>query len=49
VLRDGGVEFVESEAILEILGDLGVDYAQGYFVGRPKPLELTSDAGLLTG
>ena len=28
-------EFVESEAILNILQDIGVDYAQGYHVGRP--------------
>ncbi|MBP6734808.1 MAG: EAL domain-containing protein [Chromatiaceae bacterium] len=30
-------EYVETEAIYEILGELGVDYAQGYFLGRPKP------------
>jgi diguanylate cyclase (GGDEF)-like protein len=30
-------EFVESEAILEVLCELGVDFAQGYFVGRPVP------------
>ncbi|MGR9115215.1 MAG: EAL domain-containing protein [Gammaproteobacteria bacterium] len=28
-------EFVENESILEILADLGVDYAQGYGVGKP--------------
>ena len=31
-------EFVESEAILEQLRELGVDYAQGYHLGRPQPL-----------
>jgi diguanylate cyclase (GGDEF)-like protein/PAS domain S-box-containing protein len=31
-------EFVENERILEALGRLGVDYAQGYHVGRPAPL-----------
>lgn len=31
-------EFVENEAILDILGELGVDYAQGYHIGRPAPL-----------
>ena len=31
-------EFVENEAILERLRDLGVDYAQGYVLGRPEPL-----------
>ena len=30
-------EFVESEQILTILRDLGVDFAQGYFIGRPGP------------
>lgn len=30
-------EFVESAAILEVLCELGVDFAQGYFVGRPVP------------
>jgi len=32
-------EFVESEAILEKLREIGVDYAQGYGIGRPEPLE----------
>ena len=31
-------EFVESEAILEQLRELGVDYAQGFHLGRPQPL-----------
>ncbi len=30
-------EFVESEAILDVLCELDVDFAQGYFVGRPAP------------
>lgn len=33
-------EFVENEAILNKLGELGVDFAQGYAVGRPVPLAL---------
>ena len=32
-------EFVESEAILEKLKALGVDYAQGYAIGRPAPID----------
>jgi len=32
-------EFVESEAILACLRDIGVDLAQGYHVGRPQPLD----------
>lgn len=31
-------EFVESEAILECLQSIGVDYVQGYHLGRPGPL-----------
>lgn len=30
-------EFVHSENIFNIVKDLGVDYAQGYFVGKPLP------------
>ena len=32
-------EGVEGAQTLELLGELGVDYAQGYFIGRPGPLE----------
>jgi len=31
-------EFVESQAILDCLRELGVDYAQGYAIARPQPL-----------
>ena len=31
-------EFVETEATLSILKEIGVDYAQGYFVSIPKPI-----------
>ena len=30
-------ESVEDEATLEALSDIGVDYAQGYFLARPEP------------
>lgn len=33
-------EFVEDENILEILKDIGVNYAQGYGIGKPKEFEL---------
>ena len=33
-------EFVENDEILHMLNDIGVDYAQGYGVSRPKPIEL---------
>jgi EAL domain-containing protein (putative c-di-GMP-specific phosphodiesterase class I) len=32
-------EYVESEALIELVRDLGVDYAQGYAVGYPLPFE----------
>ncbi|KPK40458.1 MAG: hypothetical protein AMJ69_02260 [Gammaproteobacteria bacterium SG8_47] len=32
-------EFVEDEAICNALRRLGVDYVQGYWVGRPQMLE----------
>jgi diguanylate cyclase (GGDEF)-like protein/PAS domain S-box-containing protein len=32
-------EFVESRETLEALQSIGVDYAQGYWIGRPEPLE----------
>lgn len=33
-------ECIESDAIHRIVKDLGVDHAQGYAIGRPRPLEL---------
>ena len=32
-------EFVTSEAILKVLEEIGVDYAQGYYISEPQPLE----------
>ena len=31
-------EFVETEATLQRLRDIGVDYAQGFVIHRPEPL-----------
>ena len=31
-------EFVENDEIMRVLADVGVDYAQGYGVGKPFPL-----------
>jgi EAL domain-containing protein (putative c-di-GMP-specific phosphodiesterase class I) len=31
-------EFVESAEILQVLRAIGVDYAQGYAIGKPRPL-----------
>ncbi|WP_235981430.1 EAL domain-containing protein [Aquipseudomonas ullengensis] len=35
-------EFVESEAILAALREIGIDYAQGYVLDVPKPFELSA-------
>lgn len=32
-------ECVESDAILAAVGQLGVDFGQGFAIGRPRPLE----------
>ena len=41
-------EFVENDAILEKLRLLGVDYAQGYGIHKPAPLQLLCDDVRLT-
>jgi diguanylate cyclase (GGDEF)-like protein/PAS domain S-box-containing protein len=33
-------EFAENEEILHLLREIGVDYAQGYAIGRPQPFDL---------
>ena len=40
-------EFVESEATLEELRRIGVDYVQGYHVGEPRPLLIPLAVALL--
>jgi EAL domain-containing protein (putative c-di-GMP-specific phosphodiesterase class I) len=37
-------EFVESAEILDALRGIGVDYAQGYAIGRPQAFVATSPA-----
>ena len=32
-------EFVSSKEILEVVTEIGVDYAQGYYLGKPAPIE----------
>ena len=32
-------EFVENEATLQHLIDIGIDYAQGYYIGEPQPIK----------
>jgi len=40
-------EFVEDEVVLTRLRELGVDYGQGYHLGRPQPLEVFDNAGVI--
>jgi diguanylate cyclase (GGDEF)-like protein/PAS domain S-box-containing protein len=39
-------ESVETEAVLEKLGEIGVDYAQGFGVGLPRPIDDIAAASL---
>ena len=34
-------EYVESEDTRKLIGELGVDFAQGHIIGRPTPLDET--------
>lgn len=36
---DTVAEYVENQAIADVVRGLGVDYAQGYAFGKPEPLE----------
>ena len=38
-------EFVENDATLQLLAEIGVDYAQGFGIARPGPI----DAGMAEG
>lgn len=38
-------EYVENEAILRWVSELGIDYAQGYHFGRPQPAEIVLGTG----
>lgn len=42
-------ECVESEGILATVGQLGVDYGQGFAIGRPRPLEVVLQELLRAG
>jgi diguanylate cyclase (GGDEF)-like protein/PAS domain S-box-containing protein len=35
-------EYVESQAVIDKLKELGVDYAQGYYLGKPQPCNFAS-------
>jgi EAL domain-containing protein (putative c-di-GMP-specific phosphodiesterase class I) len=32
-------EFVENADILMLLKDIGIDFAQGYYIGKPQPID----------
>lgn len=32
-------EYVENEQVMDMLKELGVDYGQGYFIGKPRPFD----------
>ena len=32
-------EFVSSKEILDVIRELGVDYAQGFYIGKPEPIQ----------
>ena len=32
-------EFIENEQLLDVVRDSGVDFAQGFFIGRPQPMD----------
>lgn len=42
-------EFVAEEAVLEVVRELGVDYAQGYLIGEPVPFEMFVERHLSGG
>ena len=33
-------EFIENEAIYKIIKNIGVDFSQGYYFGKPEPLSI---------
>lgn len=42
-------EYVETEEIFNKLKEIGVDYGQGYWLGRPQPLEKAIETNLKPG
>ncbi len=38
-------EYVENEAVVELLTEIGVDYGQGFHLGKPEPLETFFNKG----
>ncbi len=42
-------EFVENEKVLGLVRDMGIDFAQGYQIGRPLPIEELFPSAVRTG
>jgi EAL domain-containing protein (putative c-di-GMP-specific phosphodiesterase class I) len=38
-------EWAESEGVLKMLKDIGIDYAQGYLLAQPVPLDSLAASG----
>jgi predicted signal transduction protein with EAL and GGDEF domain len=38
-------EFVEDQETLDAIREVGVDYAQGYFIAKPAPIEIGLNSG----
>ena len=32
-------EYVENEAVMELLIEIGIDFGQGFYLGKPEPIE----------
>jgi EAL domain-containing protein (putative c-di-GMP-specific phosphodiesterase class I) len=40
-------EFVEDDALLACLRTMGIDFAQGYAIGKPQPLAVVQTADII--
>jgi len=38
-------EFVHNQEVFDTINEMGIDYAQGYFIGEPKPIEAFKKEG----
>ena len=40
-------EYVENEAVMELLTEIGIDFGQGFYLGKPEPIENFVSQGFL--
>ena len=40
-------EYVENEEIFTVIREIGIDFAQGYAIGKPEPLSTLIDMPIL--